>query len=226
MDLSAGAWFMVALRRSRPDHDDLRCKSLEQALDWLLDGIAIIRGDGSLVYANKSFWEIAAGQSDFRIARGRIKFKSAKSNRRLSELINSTSWPASPSTIAVPTSKRPGVGSLLLSLSPISAGRRTKTGAVAMIFARQLKHSRMAAGRLLSQTCRLTAAEADLAQALQNGHSLVDWARRRKVSSNTVYTQLRVLKKKIGAHRLPELIRKLNDMELPVRNLKADAAAT
>ena len=84
----------------------------------------------------------------------------------------------------------------------------------------------MAAGRLLSQTCRLTAAEADLAQALQNGHSLVSWARRRKVSSNTVYTQLRVLKKKIGAHRLPELIRKLNDMELPVRNLKADAAAT
>ena len=43
MDLSAGAWFMVALRRSRPDHDDLRCKSLEQALDWLLDGIAIRR---------------------------------------------------------------------------------------------------------------------------------------------------------------------------------------
>ena len=83
----------------------------------------------------------------------------------------------------------------------------------------------MAAGRLLSQTCRLTAAEADLAQALQNGHSLVGWARRRKVSSNTVYTQLRVLKKKIGAHRLPELIRKLNDMELPVRNLKTDAAA-
>jgi hypothetical protein len=54
---------MVALRRSRSDHDDLGCKSLEQAMDWLLDGIAIIRGDGSLVYVNTSFWEIAAGQS-------------------------------------------------------------------------------------------------------------------------------------------------------------------
>ena len=80
----------------------------------------------------------------------------------------------------------------------------------------------MAAGRLLSQTYSLTAAEADLAQALQNGNSPVDWARRRKISSNTVYTQLRLLKKKIGAHQLPDLIRKLNDMELPVRGLKPD----
>jgi DNA-binding CsgD family transcriptional regulator len=80
-----------------------------------------------------------------------------------------------------------------------------------MVSARQLKRSRMAAGRLLSQACRLTATEADLAQALQNGHSLVGWARRRKVSVNTVYTQLRELKKKIGAHRLPELIRKRSE---------------
>jgi hypothetical protein len=43
---------MVALQRSRSIHDDLRCKSLGQAMDWLLDGVAIIRGDGSLVYAN------------------------------------------------------------------------------------------------------------------------------------------------------------------------------
>ena len=141
------------------------------------------------------------------------------------EVLTRPLWPnyGAGSRVAVPTVKRPGVGSLLLSLSPIAAGRRTKTGAVAIIFARQLKQ-RMAAGRLLSQTCRLTAAEADLAQALQNGHSLVGWARRRKVSVNTVYTQLRELKKKIGAHRLPELIRKLNDMELPVRNLKPSSS--
>jgi DNA-binding CsgD family transcriptional regulator len=37
------------------------------------------------------------------------------------------------------------------------------------------------------------------------------------VSINTVYTHLRRIKDKTGANRLPNLIRRLNDLHLPLR---------
>jgi DNA-binding NarL/FixJ family response regulator len=38
-----------------------------------------------------------------------------------------------------------------------------------------------------------------------------------KVSVNTVYTHLRRIKEKTGCTRMPELIRKLNDLHVPLR---------
>jgi DNA-binding CsgD family transcriptional regulator len=63
----------------------------------------------------------------------------------------------------------------------------------------------------------LTDAEASLAQALQTGVPLGDYAQARAVSLNTVYTHLRGIKEKTGCHSMGELIRKLNDLQIPLR---------
>jgi DNA-binding CsgD family transcriptional regulator len=63
----------------------------------------------------------------------------------------------------------------------------------------------------------LTEAEARLAQALQQGMSVTDYARERALSPNTAYTHLRRIKEKTGCKRMPELIRWLNDLRLPLR---------
>ena len=63
----------------------------------------------------------------------------------------------------------------------------------------------------------LTPTEAGLARAIQSGISFDRYARERAVSLNTVYTHLRRLKEKTGCKRLSELIRKLNDLQAPLR---------
>ena len=52
---------------------------------------------------------------------------------------------------------------------------------------------------------------------LQSGTPPGDYARERAVSLNTVYTHLRRIKEKTRCHRMPELIRRLNDLQVPLR---------
>jgi DNA-binding CsgD family transcriptional regulator len=47
--------------------------------------------------------------------------------------------------------------------------------------------------------------------------SVTDYARERALSPNTAYTHLRRIKEKTGCKRMPELIRWLNDLRLPLR---------
>jgi DNA-binding NarL/FixJ family response regulator len=58
-----------------------------------------------------------------------------------------------------------------------------------------------------------------LAQALQEGMAVTDYARARKLSLNTAYTHLRRIKEKTGCKHMAELIRWLNDLRLPLRTL-------
>lgn len=64
---------------------------------------------------------------------------------------------------------------------------------------------------------RFTGAEANLAAGLQAGLSLGDYARHHALSLNTIYT-LRRIKDKTGCRKVPELIRRLNDLTLPPRS--------
>ena len=45
------------------------------ALDLLSDGIAVLRRDSTIVYANTALHHLAAHNSDFRIDRNAIKFR-------------------------------------------------------------------------------------------------------------------------------------------------------
>jgi DNA-binding CsgD family transcriptional regulator len=110
-------------------------------------------------------------------------------------------------------------GPYLVSVRPLPRGRRTEaeTEAVAIAFVRDTDRRLVNASHLPREVFGFTAAEAGVAQALQAGIPLGDYARKRNVSLNTVYTHLRRIKEKTGCNRLPELIRKLNDLQLPLR---------
>jgi DNA-binding CsgD family transcriptional regulator len=86
-----------------------------------------------------------------------------------------------------------------------------------MVFVRQLDRSGAAAVDALRQVFGFTEAEASLAQALQAGMSIADYARDRRVGVNTVYTHLRGVKDKTGCNRMGALIRRLSAVELPWR---------
>jgi DNA-binding CsgD family transcriptional regulator len=89
--------------------------------------------------------------------------------------------------------------------------------AVAIVFVRDPLSRNPAAAQMLREVFGLTEAEAALAFALQAGIPIAAYARERDVSINTVYTHLRRLKDKTGCTRLSELIRKLNDLQVPLR---------
>ena len=74
-----------------------------------------------------------------------------------------------------------------------------------------------AAIRTLRDVFGFTAAEASIAQALQAGTSLGEYARTHALSLNTIYTHLRRIKEKAGCHRMAELVRKLGDLQMPLR---------
>ena len=109
--------------------------------------------------------------------------------------------------------------SLIRTPLPLLAATAPKqpSTAVAIVFARDPHAPGTAATVTLRDLLGLTEAEAGLAQALQSGVALSDYARSRALSLNTVYTHLRRLREKTGSNRMAELIHKLNEMRLPLR---------
>jgi DNA-binding CsgD family transcriptional regulator len=107
----------------------------------------------------------------------------------------------------------------VLSLRLLTRGReKSRSGeAEAIVLVRDPLSRNAAAARMLRNVFGLTQAEANLAQALQAGVSLDTYAQTQAISLNTVYTHLRRIKEKTDCHRLAELIRKLNDLQVPLR---------
>jgi DNA-binding CsgD family transcriptional regulator len=118
-----------------------------------------------------------------------------------------------------PVSRPSGAPAYLVSVRPLlDNGRACATEkAVAIAFIRDPLDRNVAAAAIMRDVFGLTPSEADLAQALQSGIALGDYARARALSLNTVYTHLRRIREKTGCHRIPELIRKLNDLQVPLR---------
>lgn len=107
----------------------------------------------------------------------------------------------------------PSVGPLLAARASAPASPH----AAAIVFVRDPLAGRSAATGTLRELFGLTEAEAALAQALQSGVTLTEYARQRALSLNTVYTHLRRLREKTGCSRMAELIHRLNELRLPLR---------
>jgi DNA-binding CsgD family transcriptional regulator len=74
-----------------------------------------------------------------------------------------------------------------------------------------------ATSQMLQQLFGLTNAEADLAQALCAGATTGTYALERGVSINTVYSHLKRIREKTGCKSVPELIRRLGELNVPLR---------
>ena len=199
--------------------------SLERALDWLADGIALLGAGGEVVYANEALQAIARRNDGIAIRKGHIELAAADARARLDRTL----------AVAIgirhgrvdagaasdfPVMRSSGAPPYYVSVRPLPAGDKSRgpeANAVAILFVRDPASRNAAAIRMLREVFGLTEAEASLAQALQAGTTLSDYSAARGLSLNTAYTHLRRVREKTGCSRLPELIRKLNDLQVPLR---------
>ncbi|MGH6770384.1 MAG: helix-turn-helix transcriptional regulator [Xanthobacteraceae bacterium] len=199
-------------------------RSLEGALDWLADGVALVARDGAVLYANEALQEIVRGKG-IAIKKGALDFDSAEARARFAQALgavsrlrhgDSKSVASHDFPVARPTNASP----YLVSLRPVAraaSDTATRGRAIAIVFVRDTLRQDTAGVPLLVEVFGLTPAEAGLARAIQAGIPLDKYARGRAVSLNTIYTHLRRLKEKTGCKRMSELIRKFNELKVPLR---------
>jgi len=199
---------------------------LEEAFDWLSDGVLIIGEDGRVLFANIAARDIAGRGEGVRIMRGQLDFwvsaATGSYERALASVMRlrlglGNLAPAEDFHVPDPS----GTAAYLVSVRPLnvpSDGLR-RDGALALVFIRAVARNRE--GRLLArEVFGLTEAEGDLAQALVNGVALRQYADRKRLSMNTIYTHLRHIKAKTGSQRMSELVGKLSAHAAPLGQVK------
>ena len=199
-------------------------RAFERALDWLVDGVALIGAGGAVLFGNEVLQAIARRDDGLRLRKGFIEFAAAEPRDRLDVALASAARLADGDAQGAVTSdftapRRSGGEPYLVSVRPLLDRTRVRhpSTAVAIVFVRDPLTRGAAAIGTLRELFGFTEAEASLAQALQSGTSVTEYARTRALTLNTVYTHLRRLREKTGSNRLPELIHKLNELRLPLR---------
>jgi DNA-binding CsgD family transcriptional regulator len=201
-----------------PDREN----ALEDALDLLVDGIALLRRGGRIVYVNQALRALASGGGDFRIDGDAIEFSTQDLRGRFAAALGAVARAqdpsaAGPADFAVP---REGLPAYTVSVRPLVRGRTQTSGnadAVAMLLVHDPLHRHLAASSLLQERFGLTNAEAHLVHALGTGMTAVAYARSRGISITTVYTHLRRTREKTGWKSVAELTRRFNELTVALR---------
>ncbi|HEY7457228.1 MAG TPA: helix-turn-helix transcriptional regulator [Xanthobacteraceae bacterium] len=215
----------VAARLKSADH---AARSFERALDWLADGAVLIRAGGQVLYANEAMQRIARRDDGIAIARGRLDFATAENTSRfavaLANVLRMHAGEDQDSGFAdFPIARGAGAPAYVVSIRPLTNGarlRRTNAHAAAIVFVHDPLDRNSSALLLLQEVFGLTKAEADVARALQSGISPIEYARRHALSVNTVYTHVRRIREKTRCKRQAELIRALNNLQVPLRDTR------
>lgn len=198
-------------------------KSFERAFDWIVDGVAFVSAEGALVYANEALQVIARRNDVIRLRKGALEFLGVDARAKFDaaldavrRLRNGERYLAAPTDFAAP--RGPDAPPYLVSVRPLARSAQDGPAARAIVFIRDALMRGGASGRMLRELFGFTAAEANLALALQSGLSLDAYARAQMVSLNTVYTHLRRIREKTGCRSVAELIRKLDEFRIPLRS--------
>jgi DNA-binding CsgD family transcriptional regulator len=198
--------------------------SLGQALDWLTDGVLLLDGDGTVVYVNSAFEKMSKAHDGLSLRRGVLTFSSADARDRLRNALallrdlgdGRPTGRGSDFTVTRPS----GLPSYLISVRPLPPAEKSGTlvpAATTMVFVRDPTTTNAAASESSKTVLGLTDAEAALASALCGGISPSQYAATHRLSLNTVYTHLSRIKQKANCRRMAELIRRLNDLQVPAR---------
>jgi DNA-binding CsgD family transcriptional regulator/PAS domain-containing protein len=199
-------------------------RSLEAALECLADGVLLVGRDGAVLFANSAVRAIARRSDGIALRGGRLDLGAAEARLRLDAALASTARAddiAAADARDFPVPRAGGVPPYVMSVRPLVDHERkhvTNTQAAAIVFVHDPLGRSAAAADTLRQGLGLTEAEAALALALQAGIPLAGYAGTRGLSLNTVYTHLRRLREKTGCTRMPELIAKLDELQLALRS--------
>jgi DNA-binding CsgD family transcriptional regulator/PAS domain-containing protein len=214
------AYHMRARLTAVPGH----ANALEDALDLLADGVALLRRDGGIVYANEALRILAARGNDFRVDRKAVEFPTMDLRNRFAAALNAVQRIDDPAAafgltdFAVPRDH--GLPPYTVSVRPLTRARTDPThrpDAVAMLLIHDPLLTNSAICRMLQELYGLTNAEAHLVQALGTGMTAVAYARSRRVSVTTVYTHLRRTREKTGWKSVAELTRRFHELNVALR---------
>jgi len=196
---------------------------LESALEWLADGVALLRADGNIVHANDTLHALAQRADAFRIVGRSIEFATPEARRRFEAALGAVEKVGDPSDDAPPTDfpvpRSGGMPAYIVSVRPLLRGRarETHTQADVMLLIRDPLWRNAATSQMLQRLFSLTKAEAHLAHALCTGLTTSIYALERNVSLNTVYSHLKHIREKTGCRSVPELIRMFGELNVPLR---------
>ena len=194
----------------------------ENALDLLSDGIALLRRDGAIVYANTTLRHLAEHNRDFRIDRNAVEFATPDLRSRFAMALSALDRIRDPHTTYLATDfavpREGGLPPYTVSVRPLlRAGEETHPEAAAMLLVHDPLQRNLATGRMLQELYGLTNAEAQLVQALGTGVTAVAYAKSRQISVTTVYTHLRRTREKTGWKSVAELTRRFHEMNVSLR---------
>ena len=199
---------------------DDRESLLENALDLLTDGIALLGRDGRIVYLNATMRLLAGRGNDFRVDRNTIEFSTADLRGRFASAVHRVHAPAaSPLRTDFAVPRESGLPPYTVSVRPLPrAGTgRSHPDAVAMLLIHDPLQRNSATTGMLRDLYGLTNAEANLVEALSGGMTAVAYARSRQVSVTTVYTHLRRTREKTGWKSVAELTRRFHELNVTLR---------
>jgi DNA-binding CsgD family transcriptional regulator len=189
----------------------------ESALDLLGDGIAFLRQDGSIVFANNALRALASHGKDFCIDRNIVRFSAPELRSRLAAaLVAIRRRPgARLPTLDFAIERESGFPPCTISVRPLPGQMDERcVGAVAMLMVHDPARNRASNGRILQDLYGLSPAEVHVVQALSTGVSPVDYARDRRVSITTVYTHLKRAREKTGLRSAAELVRRYHELSV------------
>ena len=197
---------------------------LENAFDWLTDGVALMSTDGYVIYANETLRALAQCGDGFRIAGRTIEFMEPVARRRFDAALGALGRIGEPSSDAVATdfaaARSSGMPAYIVSIRPLVHGenhRMQLVDAKIIMFVRDPLLRNGVTIQILQDLFSLTKAEAHLAQALCTGTTTGAYATERCVSLNTVYSHLKRIREKTGCKSVPELILKFSELNVPLR---------
>ena len=199
---------------------------LEDALDWLSDGVLLVGAEGLVLFANSAALAFVRRADGIRIARRRVEFSSSsvagsyeRALTAVQRLKQGVGDLRPPDDFHIPGPS--GAASYVVSVRPVhpAADRLRHPDMLALVFIRPVSTSPN--GSLLARAVfGLTEAEADLARALVDDVPLGLYAAQKHLSMNTVYTHLRHIKAKTGSRRMSELVSRLAAHRAPLGAVK------
>jgi DNA-binding CsgD family transcriptional regulator/PAS domain-containing protein len=210
--------------RTRLQASPHREAALEDALDLLTDGIALLRKDGRIVHANEALRTFASRGHDLRIDRDVVEFSTPDLRGRFAEALSAVEHvqdqraATSRTDFAVP--RDDGLPAYTVSVRPLLRYRPQAvdgTRAVAMLLIHDPLQRNVTASLMLQELFGLTNAEAQLVQALGTGTTAIAYAQSRRISITTVYTHLRRTREKTGWKSVAELTRRFNELNVALR---------
>ena len=204
----------AAATRLLTDLERNRSQQLIDALEQTSKGRIVIDSKGSVIYVSESAREIARQQDGIEILNRRLAFTDCVASRAYRRIVKQLKFPDGKLketnwrkfSVRRPSGKRPYLVSVHRTISCIGSSSSYRPAAATIRICNPDKHSALDTA-LLGEAYGLTEAESLLADALDRGCTLREFAEGRDVTISTARCQLYTLMSKLDVKRQVDMVR-------------------